>query len=125
MTAPVKDAFVWVAGGRDYTNELRIHNVLTTYSTKHGIETVITGAAPGADLIAEAWARKSEIPYIGVPAKWTEQGKAAGPIRNELIARCYKPDVLIAFPGGTGTEDAIQKARERNIPVFEIDREAK
>lgn len=114
-----KNAILWVAGGRDYQNAPRIHYVLDKYHERHGIRLIVTGAATGADMIAEGWARKKGIPYHGRPAKW-ELGLSAGPKRNEEIADEETPDVLIAFPGGRGTQNAIETARLHNIPVYEI-----
>lgn len=122
MGEHIKNAFVWVAGGRNYFNGKRIHEILSLYSVKHGIRRIVTGAQRGADLLAEEWARKSEIAYVGLPAEWTEHDKAAGPIRNERIATEEQPDLLIAFPGGPGTVNAIKVARSHGIRVIEIDR---
>ncbi len=67
---------------------------------------LITGGALGADQAAEMLWRRWEKPYIVQPARWATQGKLAGPIRNRVIADFWKPDLLITFPGGTGTADA-------------------
>ena len=76
--------------------------------------TLITGAAPGADLIAENLWRAWQAPYVGVPAQWSKDGKAAGPLRNRVIGH-VDPDLLIAFPGGRGTQDALDVAAKQQI----------
>jgi len=107
---------LWVAGGRDYetiqTRVMNMSEVLRGYADDGW--TLITGAAPGADLAAEHLWRKWQAPYIGVPAQWDKDGRAAGPLRNRVIGRC-DPDLLIAFPGGRGTRDAVDVAAERQI----------
>lgn len=119
---PIKRARVWVAGGRNYNGRARLYYVLDAYHEKHGIEMVITGAATGADQLALEWADERGISKTAVPANWSVEGRSAGPKRNRKIAAEFHPDVLIAFPGGRGTVDAVAVARENNIPVFEIDR---
>jgi hypothetical protein len=31
-----------------------------------------------------------------------------------------KPELVIAFPGGSGTADMVRRARAANIPVIEV-----
>lgn len=130
MAEAPKNALVWVAGGREYHNWERVKYVLDNYLERHGIRAIITGACrvgqtqitnlDGADALAEAWARLREVPYIGVPAWWEREGKAAGPARNERIASVWKPDALLVFPGGAGTEDSVKTAERHQIPIFRI-----
>lgn len=120
MTEAPKNACVWVAGGRDYRNNQRIYYVLDCYRDLHGIRRIVTGAAEGADRLAEDWARSREVPYVGIPARWRAAGEGAGPQRNEQIAAEEKPDVLLAFPGGRGTQSAVEAAERHGIPVYRI-----
>lgn len=106
---------LWVAGGRHYTDRDNIKRALLPYHAW----TLITGAATGADHIAEMVWKDMERPYIGVPARWAAYGRAAGPMRNDVIAERWKPSRLLAFPGGRGTEDAIRRAREAGIEIVE------
>jgi hypothetical protein len=130
MAEAPKQALVWVSGGRDYRNAERVRYILDNYLERHGIRVIITGACrvgqtpvsnlDGADGLAEEWARMREVPYIGVPARWQSEGSAAGPIRNERIVSDWHPDVLLAFPGGAGTENSIEVAELHGIVVFRI-----
>ena len=104
---------LWVAGGRDYGDDRRMGSVLRGYAEDDW--TLITGAAPGADLTAERLWRKWQAPYIGIPAQWTRDGRAAGPVRNRVIGDDWTPDMLIAFPGGRGTQDALDVAAQHEI----------
>lgn len=103
---------LWVAGGRDYHVRTRVSSVLRGYADDGW--TLITGAAPGADLLAEDLWREWQAPYVGIPAQWDRDGKPAGVVRNRVIGH-LDPDLLIAFPGGRGTRDAINVAAERQI----------
>ena len=50
-------------------------------------------------------------------ADWDTHKLAAGPIRNRSMLQNFKPKVLIAFPGGKGTDSCISIAKELKIPV--------
>jgi hypothetical protein len=98
----------YVGGGRDYNNYARIEAVLRTL----GITELGTGAARGADLLTETWARRNEIDYRGYPAQWHKYGNRAGPIRNRHGLMSFAGDLVVALPGGTGTANMIRTARE-------------
>lgn len=108
---------LWVAGGRDFDD----YSWMTMELREQPDNTLlITGAAPGADTLAENRWRRRQQPYIGIPAMWRKHGKAAGHIRNEVIGH-LEPDELLVFPGGAGTQGAIGIARRRRIPVVYAD----
>ena len=105
-----------VCGGRDYTNRKVVFDALDQWN----VELLIHGGATGADALADQWAKEREVNTLRVPAKWKKiGGKQAGPIRNKEMA-AMKPDVLVAFPGGTGTANMIAVATEKRIPVVQI-----
>lgn len=76
---------VLICGGRNYHQGERVDAVLDEIHGRTPITCVITGAAPGADLCGEDWARSRQIPYRGYPASWKLHGRAAGPIRNAYM----------------------------------------
>lgn len=84
---------------------------------------IISGGAAGVDTIAETYAANHGIPFIKFEANWSKHGKAAGPIRNQLIIDAATH--VIAFPSrsGKGTQDSIKKAGHKPIPctIFYID----
>lgn len=83
----------------------------------HQISLIIHGACPtGVDWHAGKWAKDRGIPIKAFPADWKKFGRAAGPIRNRLMA--VECDMLIAFPGGTGTWNMISEARAISKPVL-------
>lgn len=88
------------------------------------LETPVTelahGGASGADTHAGHWCVFRAIPCRVFEARWEEHGKAAGPIRNELMLADFRPDLVVAFRGGRGTADCIRRARRLGIPVKEI-----
>ena len=70
--------------------------------------------------MAEEWARAYGVRLHHYPADWNQYGRAAGPIRNSLMAD-MGPDIVLAFHrnilASSGTRDMIGIARGRDIPV--------
>ena len=94
---------VVVYGGRDFTNKIVAFKAFDLLHKQYNFTLVIDGKARGADTLGNQWAIHNNIPFEREPAQWDKYGKAAGPIRNELMITKYQPDVAIAFPGGVGT----------------------
>ena len=55
--------------------------LLDQQHARHRIGLLVHGAADGADTIAERWAKKRQVMYLGVPAPWALLGRSAGPRR--------------------------------------------
>lgn len=96
---------VLVCGGRDFTNYDCVNRILSKLHNDTPITTIISGRARGADALGEKWATERAIQIAGYPANWNRDGKAAGPIRNQQMLDEGKPDLVVAFPGGSGTID--------------------
>lgn len=112
-----------VCGGRDYADWSKVDLVLTVCHFYHPtLRQLVHGAAKGADGLASRWARgrSSRITERPFRAQWKTYGRTAGTIRNQQMLDETTPDLVIAFPGGSGTADMIRKARARNITVIEI-----
>lgn len=103
---------VLVCGGRTFDNWKAVHREL------HGIgpSVVITGGAPGADQLAGKWADKNGVPLVVYPALWS-RGRKAGPERNAFMLKDSRPDIVVAFPGGRGTQDMVDRARKAGLFV--------
>lgn len=97
--------------------------------------TIISGKASGADQVALDWATVNWLNTIEFVADWndfsppcktkyTATGKPynalAGFKRNQEMIDKGKPDLVVAFPGNTGTKDMIHRAKKANIEVMEI-----
>lgn len=111
---------VIVCGGRNYANRGRVFSKLSQIHAKRQIAVVIEGGAPGADTLAWEWAAENGVHCAKVPAQWDRLGKGAGPARNAAML-LLKPDGVIAFPGGRGTDGMKAMAREIGVPVMEIE----
>lgn len=114
---------VLVCGGRDYDDEHKVFweldNLVDESPTKS--LTVIEGGARGADALAARWTDRNYLisGHEQYPADWKKHGKAAGPIRNQEMLDA-QPDLVLAFPGGKGTADMVERAKKAGIPVREI-----
>jgi hypothetical protein len=84
-----------------------------------GVTELAEGGAAGADFSAAHWARRNLVPHRSYPARWAD-GPSAGPERNKRMLREFKPDAVVAFPGGRGTADMVAQAREAGIKVIEV-----
>ncbi len=105
-----------VCGGRDFADRVPLEHELY----KRPVGAIVHGGARGADRMAGDWARKNGIPEIRIDANWDFYAKKAGPIRNGWMLEFVRVDVVLAFPGGSGTANMVAKARKAGIPVKEI-----
>lgn len=118
MKASSKPKVVLVCGGRDYNGAERLFQVLAHYAS--AAEVIVHGGASGADALAQRWADTTGHCCMVYPADWKKHGKAAGPIRNQLMLDSEQPDLVLAFPGGRGTADMVKRARAAGIKVLEL-----
>ena len=81
---------------------------------------MISGHARGADQLAEQWAKENKIPTRLFPADWDIYGKRAGYLRNVKMLEEGNPDLVVAFPGGKGTNMMVSIAQSADIPVIKI-----
>ena len=105
-----------VTGGRNYSDFQALCTILDQTHQATPVTLLIHGGARGADSLAGAWAAFRQIPVRVFPANWTKHGKAAGPIRNQQMLTEGYPDAYLAFPGGRGTQDMVQRCQRHRIP---------
>lgn len=118
---------VLVCGGRSYTDRRRVFAALDKLARRVEILAVRHGAASGADALADEWARLRGYAVQPYPADWSRLGRAAGPLRNAEMLAAHDPAVpssrvccVVAFPGGRGTADMVQRAKAAGLKVWEI-----
>ncbi len=104
---------VIVCGGRDYDDYDTVCEVMNTVQKQRGFTTVVQGGARGADMLGKRWALENNYPYEEYTADWAKYGKAAGVLRNQEMLEESGAQIVIAFPGGTGTYDMIKRARRK------------
>jgi hypothetical protein len=112
---------ILVCGGRNLRNYLLVSKALHRFPV--GTE-MCHGGAFGADSLAASYGRQHFWKVTEFRADWQTHGKAAGPIRNQRMLDEFKPELVIAFPGGNGTADMVRRARKAGVPVEVVDSEA-
>jgi hypothetical protein len=90
------------------------------------ITELIEGGARGADWVARNWALWRQgcgdrITLTTVNAEWEKHGRSAGAIRNIEMAK-LEPDIVVACPGGRGTEHMVMVARGRGLRVVFLEK---
>lgn len=109
---------VLVCGGRNFNDALTLGSWLGGIHKDHGIDLLIEGGAAGADYMARKFAEWVGIPVRTYPADWDRHGRAAGPIRNKQMLDEGKPDLVVAFPGGNGTQNMVEQATAAGVRVL-------
>ena len=128
---------ILVCGGRTYDDWPKVCSTLNAVCDKRSLwdmepasmlamptaskVRVVTGGAPGADSMAETWAKELVLAeYREYRPDWKQYGLRAGPIRNAEMLASEKVDLVIAFPGDKGTKDMVSRAYRAKIPVQEV-----
>lgn len=127
---------VLVCGGRHYDDRETVNLVLNFLHKQLPITHLVSGMARGADILGVKWARDRDIAVIPFPAHWDDLSHAdaviktradgskydarAGMRRNQKMMDEARPDLVIAFPGGNGTEDMVNRARKAKVQIVRI-----
>lgn len=112
---------VLICGGRDPSSEVcdAVWNWVMENCEQGDV--VIHGAARGVDTQAMIAAQTLPgVKHLPFQAEWEKWGRAAGPIRNKRMLEEGRPDLVVAFPGGRGTENMIILAKRAGVRVQEI-----
>jgi len=111
---------VLVCGGRNFDDQALLEAVLDRLHKVHAFAVLIEGDARGADRMAGAWADAQGIARATFAADWEMLGAKAGPIRNQQMLDEGRPDLVVAFPGASGTDHMKRIARKAGIAVVEV-----
>jgi len=127
-----------VCGDRYWNDKVSVYAALDQFVLDRGpITVVIEGEASGVDRFARQWAEDHGIRVIPCPADWSDlkvpgavirhnrygrkYNAAAGPMRNQRMLKDHAPDIVIAFPGHSGTAGMVLLAEENGVEVFEVE----
>lgn len=117
---------VLVCGGRAFAQQQLLMSTLDTFHKLTPITCIIEGEAPGADTMARTWAQLRGVAFLPFPADWYPNGRengidrSAGTRRNTQMLVEGKPDLIIAFPGRSGTANMVMQGRRAKVPVVTI-----
>ncbi len=118
-----------VAGSRSFSDYSLVEKTLDGFFAKENPDRsevcIISGTASGADRLGERYAAAHGISLIRMPAMWEKYGRAAGPKRNEAMAKeatTANKGVLFAFWDGIsrGTNNMIKNAKKYELECFVI-----
>ena len=115
-----------IAGSRNFNDYIKMLNTLDELGI-HLINTIdpieiVSGHAPGTDMLGEKFAKAYGYPLKIFPADWNTYGRAAGLIRNkQMVEYTAAADrgMLVAFPVGEsrGTRNMIKLAKQYGLEV--------
>lgn len=109
---------VIICGGRNFASPAQVWRELDRLHAEYGFTALMQGGATGADAFAREWAaRKPEVHRYVCHAEWDKYGRGAGPRRNARMLE-WNPDMVIAFPGGAGTENMVTQAEAVGVRVL-------
>jgi len=114
---------VIIAGSRKLTDANVVAVAMERAAARGIVPTVvISGTAPGADRLGEAWAEERGIPVERFAAHWRREDgridRSAGARRNAEMA--VEADALVAIWDGRspGTSNMIRTARKKGLLVY-------
>jgi hypothetical protein len=110
-----------IAGGRYFKPTRDSVPFLDILVRVYPITEVVSGCASGADSLGERWANARNIPVAQFPAEWARYGNAAGPLRNEQMAKHAVGGLCVLFPGGRGTANMRWNASAYKLITIEVD----
>ena len=112
---------VLVCGGRDCRDSAFVEKTLDRLLSARGpFERLIHGGARGVDRMAGKWARQHGVLEWDFLPIWRRIDASEGLNRNQRMITTGAPDLVVAFPGGSGTANMIEQAKAADIEVLEI-----
>ena len=106
-----------IAGGRDFDDWPLLRDTVDRLLRERVAITIIAGGARGADMLAARYAKARRLPLVEMPARWEADGRRAGFVRNEAMAKVA--DGLVAFwdgvSPGTGHMIATMQALGKRV----------
>lgn len=104
-----------IAGTRTFNDYELLRDTVKSFIGDCTDVEIVSGTAEGADKLGERFAEEFGYPVKRFPADWKLHGKAAGPIRNEQMAK-YATDCICFWDGKSkGTRSMINMASAYKI----------
>jgi hypothetical protein len=110
-----------VTGGREYADEATVERCLSAIHEVRPIRVLIHGGARGADRLCAAWAKEWGMEERRFLPQWGKYKRDAGVMRNKQMLIEGAPDLVMAFPGKTGTKDMVARVLRAGKPILFVD----
>ena len=88
------------------------------------IEEVIYGGASGVDAMGRRYADERALYWTLYEADWEKHGRAAGPIRNRLMAQRADAAIVLIAGNSRGSRNMIEEMEKLGKPVFVMEVDA-
>ncbi|WP_248796318.1 DUF2493 domain-containing protein [Pseudomonas sp. MWU13-2105] len=111
---------VLICAGRYYLDTAMCRKVLEAYHRYRAISVLIHGGNQFLGSEIEDWARENGAHLVRYPSNWQLFGKQAERRRNQFMLMDSDPELVIAFPGGSDTEELVAQAKAMNIEIRSI-----
>lgn len=108
---------VIIAGGRDIHDRETVAQAII--DAKFDITEVVCGCASGVDALGASWARTHGVPVREFRASWKQHGKAAGPMRNRLMAENADALILVWDGKSKGSRSMFDEAQKRSLQIYQ------
>lgn len=108
-----------IAGGRDMdVPVIFIAACIDMFFLKP--DTIIQGEANGVDASAKRYAIAYKLPRLDFKADWSAHGRAAGPLRNEQMAKAGDALLLIWDGKSPGSASMKKAMTTLSKPIYEV-----
>lgn len=109
-----------IAGTRTFEDYGLLSEAMFNHFSGKKIEVIISGGAKGTDELGKVWGNAHNIPVVEFKPDWENYGKAAGPMRNRLMAS-KATDCLVFWDGKSkGTKSMINEAKQKELNLIII-----
>ena len=107
---------VIIAGSRTITDPLELEKAIKL--SGFIITEVISGGASGVDKLGIDWANANGKPVKVFLPDWKTYSKAAGPIRNGIMADNADALIIVWDGKSRGSASMIEKASAKNLKMY-------
>ena len=108
-----------IAGSRSITDYGPVVAGVEASGFADKITEVVCGGAPGVDRNGQRWAEEHGIEIAEFAPDWSTYGKAAGPFRNEAMAKYADALVLVWDGKSKGSADMLRQAKKHGLKVYQ------
>lgn len=107
-----------IAGSRSIAEYATVALAIEASEWAEEITEVVSGGAHGVDSAGEQWAAWNDKRIKVFTPQWKTYGKAAGPMRNEDMARYANAAIIVWDGESRGSMDMLERAETHELCCF-------